>query len=208
MKNHKQGLELIKVLAHPVRIQILWALGAGEQYVCHLMTSLGRRQAYVSQQLAFLRQNNLIVATREGQRISYRLRDEELGTLLSKLYALIAPDCYACLVIPMPWWLCPCPKCTEIREQANLPAEPFGSRGLVMRAEISECTCSVCVRAHRISAEDVAVSMNSDCSHLKRWATALHVVHAPLYRQEAQAYRKLYESGADYVCQSNCRAPA
>nr|MBC7243771.1 winged helix-turn-helix transcriptional regulator [Chloroflexota bacterium] len=88
MKNHTRGLELIKVLAHPVRVQILWALGAGEQYVCHLMTSLNRRQAYVSQQLAFLRQNNLIVATRESQHISYRLRDEELGELLSRLFAL------------------------------------------------------------------------------------------------------------------------
>jgi ArsR family transcriptional regulator len=208
MKNHTHGLELIKVLAHPVRIQILWTLGTGEQYVCHLITSLGRRQAYISQQLAFLRQTNLIVPTREGQRISYHLRDEEVGALLSKLYALIAPDSYACLVIPAPWWLCPCPKCTEIRVQAHLSAAPFGSRGSAMRAEMADCRRSVCVRVYRISAEHVAISLNSDCTNLQHWASALHVVHAPLYGQEIQTYRELYQSASDYICQSDCHAPA
>lgn len=208
MRNHTRGLELIKVLAHPARVQILWALGTGEQYVCHLITSLGRRQAYVSQQLAFLRQNNLIVATREGQRISYRLRDEELGELLSRLFALVAPDCYACLVIPAPWWLCPCPKCTELRMQANLPAEPFGARGMVVRAEVSECGCSACFRVYRLSIEDVALSMNSTCPYLQRWAAELHLVHAPLHGQDTQAYEELYQSASSYVCQPSCRGPA
>lgn len=198
----------MQVLAHPVRVQILWALGAGEQYVCHLMTSLSRRQSYISQQLAFLRQAGLIVPTRKGQHIGYHLRDENLDELLSKICALIVPDCYACLVIPPPWWLCPCPKCTEIRIQANLPAEPFGSRGVVKRTMAGDCTYSACIRAYRVSTESVAVSLDSNCPDVQRWSAALHLIQVPLHEVSIQSYRQLYDMASDYLCQSNCPVPA
>jgi len=208
VKDHARGLELIKTIAHPARIQILWILREGEQYVCHLMTAIGQRQAYISQQLANLRQASLIIPTREGQRISYRLRDKELGGVLSKLYSLIAPDCYACLVPPTPWWLCPCPKCTDIRIQVGLRAAPLGARGVVRRAEVSSCAYYACVRAYRVSGEDVAVSMNSNCTHMQRWAAQLHLVHMPLRGQGTQTGLELSEPASGYLCGASCLVPA
>lgn len=91
---------------------------------------------------------------------------------------------------------------------AHLPAQPFGTRGMVVRAEIAECDCSICLRMYRLSTENVAVSMDPSCPYLQRWASALHVMHAPSYGQEAQAHLELCQSASDYLCQPSCRAPA
>jgi|GEM_PF-153530 len=207
MKNHARGLELIKTVAHPVRIQILWLLSEGEQHVCHLITALGRRQAYVSQQLANLRRMGLILPSREGQHISYRLRHKELGKLLQKLCPLISPDCYVCLAFPVPWWLCPCPKCRDIRVQAGLSIEPFGTRGTVGRVVMSDCVCCACIRACQVSMEDVAVSMSSNCSHVQQWAAELHMVHIPSHGHGTRIAFELHESASGYLCRASCLVP-
>ncbi|MBI3761916.1 MAG: winged helix-turn-helix transcriptional regulator [Chloroflexi bacterium] len=63
---------LLKALAHPARLQILELLEDGEHCVCHLEAALGLRQAYVSQQLAILREAELIADRKEGLRVYYR----------------------------------------------------------------------------------------------------------------------------------------
>ena len=45
----------LKLLSHPVRLQILDALRREARCVCHLETVLQRPQPYISQQLAVLR---------------------------------------------------------------------------------------------------------------------------------------------------------
>jgi predicted transcriptional regulator len=52
-ENHTQ---LFQILSHPARLQILDILRAGEECVCHIQSLLGKRQAYVSQQLMVLRE--------------------------------------------------------------------------------------------------------------------------------------------------------
>ncbi|HUT16285.1 MAG TPA: ArsR family transcriptional regulator [Anaerolineae bacterium] len=61
MKAYTAGLKELRVIAHPVRTQILWMLRERRQYGCHLVMALGRRQAYVSQHLACLRRAGLAV---------------------------------------------------------------------------------------------------------------------------------------------------
>jgi ArsR family transcriptional regulator len=58
--------KLFRVLAHPVRLQILTILAKHEACVCHLEALLGRPQPYVSQQLATLREAGLVQDRREG----------------------------------------------------------------------------------------------------------------------------------------------
>jgi len=70
-----QEARLLRVLAHPGRLAILAALRNGSACVCHLTVALGRSQAYVSQQLAILRDAGLLEARREGTFVSYRLQD-------------------------------------------------------------------------------------------------------------------------------------
>jgi DNA-binding transcriptional ArsR family regulator len=69
--------ELLKALAHPVRLQILDELRDGEQCVCHLEAALGLRQAYISQQLTVLRKVELVAERKEGLRVYYRVLDPQ-----------------------------------------------------------------------------------------------------------------------------------
>ena len=87
-KEHENGYaamaKLHKVLSHPARLRILELLAqCGEACVCHLVAALGRRQPYVSQQLAVLRDANLIAERRDGTLVYYRLADEQVMELVA-----------------------------------------------------------------------------------------------------------------------------
>ncbi len=76
--------KLHKALSHPARLRILEMLGqCGEACVCHLTAALGQRQPYVSQQLAILREANLIAERREGTLVYYRLTDEHVPDVIA-----------------------------------------------------------------------------------------------------------------------------
>jgi ArsR family transcriptional regulator len=84
MDGYRRTAEMMKALSHPTRLQILEVLSEeGESCVCHLENRLGQRQAYISQQLARLRDADLVVDRREGLFIFYALRDNALGNLLT-----------------------------------------------------------------------------------------------------------------------------
>lgn len=84
MDGYRQTAEMMKALGHPTRLQILEVLSEeGESCVCHLENRLGQRQAYISQQLARLREADIVVDRREGLFIFYALRDDALGNLLN-----------------------------------------------------------------------------------------------------------------------------
>lgn len=69
---HEQAV-LLKAIAHPVRLRMVDLLRLEPECVCHLSAALGKPQPYVSQQLAILRNANVIVDEREGANIYYRL---------------------------------------------------------------------------------------------------------------------------------------
>ena len=71
-----------KALAHPVRIRILERLVRGDQSVQELQLALGAGQPAVSQQLAVLRANNIVVGTKAGVSVRYAIRDPLIGDLL------------------------------------------------------------------------------------------------------------------------------
>jgi DNA-binding transcriptional ArsR family regulator len=70
-----QDARVFRALAHPGRLAILERLRGGPACVCHLMAALGRPQAYVSQQLAILRDAGLIEGQRRRAFVYYALRD-------------------------------------------------------------------------------------------------------------------------------------
>jgi ArsR family transcriptional regulator len=71
-----------KALAHPVRIRILELLARGDQSVQELQLALGVGQPVVSQQLAVLRANNIVVGTKAGVSVRYAIRDPLIADLL------------------------------------------------------------------------------------------------------------------------------
>ncbi|MCX7706981.1 MAG: metalloregulator ArsR/SmtB family transcription factor [Anaerolineae bacterium] len=78
MKSYRQQAALLKLLAHPLRLQILDILREGDECVCHLSAALGKPQPYVSQQLAVLRSGGAVADYREGTNIFYRLADDNV----------------------------------------------------------------------------------------------------------------------------------
>ena len=89
MNTYRDRAELMKLLAHPMRLQILDILRHESECVCHLTAVLGKPQPYVSQQLAVLRNAGLIDDEREGTNVFYRLADAELAPILA---AVLEPD--------------------------------------------------------------------------------------------------------------------
>jgi DNA-binding transcriptional ArsR family regulator len=73
MNKLKLEAKVFKILAHPVRLQILEALANQPLCVCELVALTGRRQAYISQHLALLREVNLVRYERSGLNIYYRV---------------------------------------------------------------------------------------------------------------------------------------
>lgn len=113
--------QLFAALAHPVRLRMLEVLAEGEACVCHLSYALNKKQAYVSQQLARLREAGLITDTRDGLFVYYRLADERILRLLH--------DARSAMVLPasdvrgsaqkQATSDCPCPRCQMARERAR-----------------------------------------------------------------------------------------
>lgn len=83
-----RAVDFLKSLSHEQRLMILCHLAGGEKSVGELEEALGARQAAVSQQLARLRHEGLVVARREGRTVLYGLGDEKARQLVSLLYEL------------------------------------------------------------------------------------------------------------------------
>ncbi|GED67397.1 transcriptional regulator [Brevibacillus reuszeri] len=72
-----------KALGHPLRIRILELLAEGDKNVNELQTLIGSEGSAVSQQLAVLRNNNIVYGTKDGNKVTYSLRDPMIIELLS-----------------------------------------------------------------------------------------------------------------------------
>jgi len=108
--NYEKLADVFSLLAQPSRLQILQLIGNREICVCHLMASLGYRQAYISQQLMGLRQSGYVKTRRQGRSIYYSLADPilikvielaacQLGISLSIPYSGDVPGC---AILPLP----------------------------------------------------------------------------------------------------------
>ena len=81
-RRHAFKADFFKALAHPIRIQLLELLVAGERSVQELQQALGLDQPVVSQQLAVLRARNIVEARKGGTAVRYAVRDALIGQLL------------------------------------------------------------------------------------------------------------------------------
>ena len=101
------------MLSHPARLAILSLLREGEACVCHLEVHLGKRQAYLSQQLMVLRQSGLVRMRKEGWNVYYSVIDDGLFALLdaAMLMAYTAEEIHA-LALEKKNAHCTCPKCS------------------------------------------------------------------------------------------------
>lgn len=79
--------ELLKVIAHPVRLCIVKGLlEQGECNVSRMQNCLEMPQSTISQHLGKLRDARIIKARREGVEVYYQLVDEEIKKIIQAIF--------------------------------------------------------------------------------------------------------------------------
>ena len=74
--------EVLKAVAHPVRLQIVDTLEQGERCVSEIMAAVGGKQAITSQQLNMMRIKGVLGARRQGNKVYYRIVNANVIKLL------------------------------------------------------------------------------------------------------------------------------
>jgi DNA-binding transcriptional ArsR family regulator len=87
----EQAAELLRALAHPVRLTILNSLRECERAVSEIEAITGVGQPGLSQQLAVLRKANLVRTRREAKQIHYRIDAEAIAAARAILDGLVRP---------------------------------------------------------------------------------------------------------------------
>ena len=82
----------LKALANKHRLMILCELHQGERSVGTLMNAVGLSQSALSQHLAKLREDGLVVTRRDAQTIYYALANEDASRVMAVLYELFCAD--------------------------------------------------------------------------------------------------------------------
>lgn len=80
-----KAADFLKALANPNRLLILCLLRDGEFSVSELEDRLDLRQPTLSQQLARLREDDLVTTRRDGKQIYYSLASEEVRRTIALL---------------------------------------------------------------------------------------------------------------------------
>ena len=78
--------ELLKAMANEWRLMILCQLSEGEKTVSELQGLLGLSQSALSQHLAILRREKIVVARKHAQSVSYSLAGDEATKVMSTLH--------------------------------------------------------------------------------------------------------------------------
>ncbi|NPV77718.1 MAG: helix-turn-helix transcriptional regulator [Anaerolineae bacterium] len=113
---YNQQTQIFKLLSHPARLTILEILRSGEECVCHMEAVSGYRQAYLSQQLAVLREADIIQDRREGWNIYYRVTRPEIYRALDAIQSMVSDSRPVQGRTTSPH--CPCPKCATQRKSS------------------------------------------------------------------------------------------
>ena len=85
--NYGQQAELLKALAHPVRLQIVHALlRSGCRNVSCMEQGTGMSQSCISQHLQKLRSAGVVSAQRSGNEVYYRASSQDAAHLVAALF--------------------------------------------------------------------------------------------------------------------------
>jgi DNA-binding transcriptional ArsR family regulator len=79
---------LLKAMSNPARLMVLCQLAEGEKSVGELEGAVSLSQSGLSQHLALLRRQAIVVTRRQGQTIFYRLASEDAAAVMRTLYAI------------------------------------------------------------------------------------------------------------------------
>lgn len=110
MISQSDKIEVLKVISHPVRIQILEELGKGVKCVSDLEEFFDIRQPNISQHLSLLRRHDLIDFYVDGRLRCYFLKEPFIADLLELLRKDYEEDL-------------PAPACCPVTKRGKYPGD-------------------------------------------------------------------------------------
>ncbi|OHB63571.1 MAG: hypothetical protein A2Y77_06520 [Planctomycetes bacterium RBG_13_62_9] len=78
--------EVLKAVAHPLRLQIVETLQGGEKSVGEIVAALGEKQAITSQQLNLMKDKGVLASRRDGAKVYYRIANPNITRVLNCVY--------------------------------------------------------------------------------------------------------------------------
>ena len=73
----------MQAMAHPLRLKILCLLGGQELSVLEIVDAVGTTQSNISQHLAVLRDNGILMARKDINKVFYRIEDARILKMIS-----------------------------------------------------------------------------------------------------------------------------
>src|SRR3954471_1624235 len=70
-----QASAAMQAIAHPLRLKILCLVGSQELSVLEIVDAVGTSQSNISQHLAVLRENGILAARKDANKVFYRIGD-------------------------------------------------------------------------------------------------------------------------------------
>jgi ArsR family transcriptional regulator len=74
--------EVLKAVAHPVRLKVIELLEGGERCVGDIVRAVGGKQAITSQHLNMMRDKGILACRRERAKVYYRIENKNVIKLL------------------------------------------------------------------------------------------------------------------------------
>lgn len=85
MLSYEKGSELLKAIAHPVRMEMLVRLKADGCNVSEIQKNLGLPQSTISQHLRILKNAGVLSSRRDGTRVCYTVEKKEVLEIIKML---------------------------------------------------------------------------------------------------------------------------
>lgn len=79
----REASSAMQAMAHPLRLKILCLLGGQELSVLEIVDAVGTTQSNISQHLAVLRDNGILMARKEFNKVFYRIEDARILKMIS-----------------------------------------------------------------------------------------------------------------------------
>lgn len=82
MEQLQRAADILKTVAHPMRLQIIDALEGGEMSVAELCRLLGMPQPYASQQLNLMKNKGILSSRRSGNLVFYAVANPSVVKII------------------------------------------------------------------------------------------------------------------------------
>ena len=82
-ENIREASAAMQAMAHPLRLKILCLVGSQELSVLEIVEAVGTSQSNISQHLAVLRDQSILAARKEANKVFYRIEDPRVLKMIA-----------------------------------------------------------------------------------------------------------------------------